>query len=375
MPNEPEREIEKTLRACAQQRREAMGASTTMHPATRKLLQGEVARTYPAGRGDTGSQTFRFSWPRLMAVVGAIILLGWVGSVFLLGSGKAKYQLAKNESESALKNAPVFATPNAPADKSKDAAAAASDFEDHGLGIAESAARELKKELPSTNLNAISAAKPMSVPALSVPSVSYDRNTRGGSIAVDSSNTSGNAATLQFASVNEPIAAQRSAGSLTTPRVLNSFRVEQTGDQIKVVDGDGSIYTGYVEKAEASAKTPLSRAENKSRRFGDVIMNSAGLAGAATNTSPAQMPQSYFFRVSGTNLTSRQELVFSGHFAGVATVAAASPPPSANGAVSSDLSVEPTPAPLQLLNCRVTGQAVIGGTNQVEINAQATTNR
>ena len=395
MSNEPEREIEKTLRASAQQRREAAGAPTTMHPATRKLLQGEVARTYATGRGDAGSKTFRFSWPRLMAVVGAIILLGWVGSVFLLRSSKApfEYQLAKNKSESTLKTSPAYATPNAPADKSKDAASAApgsslnqngivtetlrqhsNNFEDFGTGISESAARDLKKELPSPNLDALVAAKPMSVPALSVPSVSYDGTTPGGSITTDSSNTSSNVATLQFASVNQPNAAQRSAGSLATPRALNSFRVEQTGDQIRVVDGDGSIYAGYVEKAEASAKTPASLDENKSRQLGEVMKNSVRLAGTATNASLAQMTQSYFFRVSGTNLTLHQELIFSGHFVGVATVPIASPSPLANGAVSSDLSAEPAPAPLQLLNCRVTGRAVIGSTNQMEINAQATTN-
>ena len=41
---EPERDIEKTLRAYAKKRREEAGAPAEMHPATRRLLQGEVAR-------------------------------------------------------------------------------------------------------------------------------------------------------------------------------------------------------------------------------------------------------------------------------------------------------------------------------------------
>ena len=41
---EPEREIEKQLRAYAKERREQAGAPIELHPATRKLLQGEAAR-------------------------------------------------------------------------------------------------------------------------------------------------------------------------------------------------------------------------------------------------------------------------------------------------------------------------------------------
>ena len=46
MPNEPEREIEKTLKAYAAQRRAQGGATPPLHPAARNLLQGEAARAY-----------------------------------------------------------------------------------------------------------------------------------------------------------------------------------------------------------------------------------------------------------------------------------------------------------------------------------------
>ncbi len=41
-----ERPIEKLLRRYAKKRRDAAGAPTGLHPATRRLLQGEVARQY-----------------------------------------------------------------------------------------------------------------------------------------------------------------------------------------------------------------------------------------------------------------------------------------------------------------------------------------
>ncbi len=45
MANEPQRDIEQDLQAYKQRRREQAGAPLELHPSTRKMLQGEVART------------------------------------------------------------------------------------------------------------------------------------------------------------------------------------------------------------------------------------------------------------------------------------------------------------------------------------------
>src|SRR5712664_201477 len=51
MSTEPERDIEKTLKAYAKKRREEAGAPLEMHPATRRLLQGEVTRRRTRNQG------------------------------------------------------------------------------------------------------------------------------------------------------------------------------------------------------------------------------------------------------------------------------------------------------------------------------------
>ena len=51
---EPERKIEKLLRAYAKKRRAQAGDPLTLHPATRRLLQGEVARRKPKPGDDGG---------------------------------------------------------------------------------------------------------------------------------------------------------------------------------------------------------------------------------------------------------------------------------------------------------------------------------
>ena len=88
MSNEPSKRIERLLRKWARHRRDAAGAGWPVHPATRRLLQGEVARTLGArgaARAATGAGAGRgwlaLFWPRLVwgGVGLALIALVWVG--------------------------------------------------------------------------------------------------------------------------------------------------------------------------------------------------------------------------------------------------------------------------------------------------------
>jgi hypothetical protein len=104
MPDEPNKNIEEQLKTWAQKRREEAGAPLELHPATRKLLQDEVARTFakPAGEPRTGAPWWKVLWPRL-AVVGSICaLLVIVFGLLLPVASKSKtksMQLAKQESK------------------------------------------------------------------------------------------------------------------------------------------------------------------------------------------------------------------------------------------------------------------------------------
>ena len=74
---EPERPIEKLLRACARKRRDEAGPPFELHPATRRWLQGEVARRFgrlhpaPGRLGRSG----RWFWPKLAWGLGVITVL------------------------------------------------------------------------------------------------------------------------------------------------------------------------------------------------------------------------------------------------------------------------------------------------------------
>ena len=92
---EPERKIEKLLRAFAKKRRADADDSPKLHPATRRMLQVEVARRYaetPAEDSVSLWQFFRQQWAFLLSFA-LVIFFG--ATLFLPALGKAKYK-AKN---------------------------------------------------------------------------------------------------------------------------------------------------------------------------------------------------------------------------------------------------------------------------------------
>ncbi len=87
MPNEPEQTIEQVLHAYAHKRQAEAGAPLELHPATRQLLQGEVARTLakPVNEAPSRFQFLLAAWPRL--AFGGAIFATLVFVMVLLQSG------------------------------------------------------------------------------------------------------------------------------------------------------------------------------------------------------------------------------------------------------------------------------------------------
>ncbi len=83
MPSDPHQRIEEWLRAYAEQRREQAGAPFELHPATRRMLQGEAARVR-VRQAQTKRRRFwsgPLFWPRLSLAFSAAVLasvLAWI---------------------------------------------------------------------------------------------------------------------------------------------------------------------------------------------------------------------------------------------------------------------------------------------------------
>jgi hypothetical protein len=134
-----------------------------------------------------------------------------------------------------------------------------------------------------------------------------------------------------MAAAAPPVAQPSSAGSLGTKQqfsqqsalqsfrnnvqvsqsanVLNTFQVQQQGSEIRVLDADGSTYTGKIEQLANSTEldsriTARRDAAKQTRRYAAKV--------APENESAA--PQSYF-RATGFNVSLKKTLVFEGNYA------------------------------------------------------------
>jgi hypothetical protein len=158
-----------------------------------------------------------------------------------------------------------------------------------------------------------------------------------------------------------------------TPAVLASFQVEQTGSQLRIVDGDGSVYSGYLQPAGAklgrrAVRTEAPAVAESRRAPGAPLARSTGFGPEADRLTSL----SYTFRVTGTNRSLNRKIVFTGNLL-TATNPAFSPPALTNqgpgGVLERYQAVPAQPAPLPLLNSRISGKVVIGADKPVEINA------
>ena len=157
------------------------------------------------------------------------------------------------------------------------------------------------------------------------------------------------------------------------PNVLSSFQLVRNGRQIRVVDADNSVYDGAIEPAPAEETTkralPLQTTATELKKN---IEPELKRSVAAATADEALAAQSAFFRVAGTNRTLNQLVVFEGNF--IATTNQANEivvgarllrDQSAAAAGRQSLSQRAQQTATGLIR----GQATIGSSNRIEINA------
>jgi hypothetical protein len=170
------------------------------------------------------------------------------------------------------------------------------------------------------------------------------------------------AASQLFNRLDAPADEKRALGLLSAPApVLVSFRLEQNGSKLRVVDADGSVYTGAVQLAEeATPPAAVVAASPKNR----------AAAAPPANAAAESSVQNYFFRVAGTNRNLNQNVVFSGNLIPLTNTPF---PPSNAGAIGGALRTgrraPVAPEPSIFSNSRISGRAVIGTDKEIEVNA------
>jgi len=495
MANEPERPIEKLLRDAARTRRDEAGAPMELHPATRRLLQGEVARTFakPGHKPRSLAEMLSQLWPRFAWSVAIFAVLVVAGYILLPvpGKGRPEALLAKNESMSRAvpakqplppppaAAATVPASP-APAVESNPSAVALADTAPPAparaarqLGavrqplakdsLAAPADREAKEQPPPAAVLGLAnrnktlgadlaasggrlaqapagtangayqrqsgfAGKPVPAPSEPVapvaPAPAPTTFAAASAVATDESKrlAADKAEQLSFnyksppavASANRPKSSSAETDgllkSVAEPRtetgsgsaaqwftqaapgtkakksladkaasahpVLASFQVQQAGRDLRIVDGDGSVYIGYLQIAETARRQGSAKAEApaaaQAYRAPERVLEERA---AASRDADQQPMQTYFFRVTGTNRSLSKIVVFTGNLLAATNLTLPLPPGtnlSFGGGLGGFQNLPTQQGRLPLLNSRISGKVVVGNDKAVEVNALPT---
>lgn len=351
--------MEKLLREYAQQRRASFGPPMELHPADRRLLQGEVIRRR---RGGAGSWLRSFvqslgNKPVWVAGGATVITLAVVTSMALLGTGRDRRQtmtetksLAVRESVQEPTPLPAVVPHEAPAaaDSSTQLAsvppAAAQETRKPALlrryGLAPSAVPSAKNDntLNDTGVAGTQPGKPLEGVAGRGVTLSDRMALAATSEAIPAAETTAPSVPIQSVSgFSETAPATDSAttgkgvGSTrdqmtgtgaysfgvalrdTAPAVLKSFLVEPMGRQLRIVDNDGSVYLGEWENPEPTQDAPAAR-----RALGGRAAGGGGSLAKKVKAEVLAPPDAgRRFRVEGTNVTLGQRVLFTGSLVGL----------------------------------------------------------
>jgi len=403
MPDEPNKRMDELLKSYAKKRREEAGAPLEMHPATRKMLQAEVAKLAEQAEETTAESqlwTTLLRQARPVLAVGAVVaVLVVIGIVWVQLRAPSPMEMAKNEERAQasatasvdgtgvesggttleLQMDQLEAVPEkkvaelnddlAPAPASDVRGAlptlrgslqrpepevAKSDANGNALGNGsvfgmadkDAAAAEGEK-LAFKSATRPASPAPTAPPPLAAPSEEQGELIAGFS-RLDAPRQ---AAGQRFNRVGPRAAAAAGKESAGFENVLNSFTLAQEGDRVFIRDEDGSTYEGRI----IAAPRDSARMEEKAKR--ELGASEAKTAAAArTRQAGEQANITNFFFVTGTNLNLNKVVVFEGNF----LIA----PQSAATLGTADLSGEK-----QGIDSRIQGRARIGGGNEIQIEA------
>ena len=378
---EPERKIEKWLRAYAKKRRGQAGP-VKLHPATRRLLQSEIARTTPKPDDEDDSvslwEVLRQQWAFLLAFA-LCVFLGATMLYIPLAASKKKTELSvamnstNNIAAAPMMNPATGLALPSPAPPAPPSPTVASASDEPAVAMAPPPPGPTEAPASEGTLMARSQAK-----------------------SEQTSETR-----LAYKGLRNVF--QNAAGPSQASPILANFEVQQNGNAIRVVDGDGSVYEGSLELATQQAinKTlsPQDQTQAVQNRF---MQNSASVAAGLPSQSIAlarngfELAQNYFFRVHGTNRTTKQTIEFTGNLLANAAMATNMTQALAdNNSVSGTVTAsgggggggggggsfggfggamrekETTNqfAQLPWSSLRISGMAVVNHTNQIQINA------
>jgi hypothetical protein len=342
MASDPKKPIAQMLEALAKARRAEFGDDAKMPNPMRARLHEEIARTGAAEDEHVESRESwltRF-WPRVTvaAALATLIVLVpailWNRSHPLADSGElalrdraagaadelnsavpAKDTLAKAPAESATEatvnladNSQIKVEPAATPASAAEALASSTRVE-QGRGVIESPS-ELAKGFADKKIAAAETQVAPAAPAVGADSKTKTNTTAGAARPVAQPSSAGTPATTQqFAQQSAVQSFRNNAQVSPSANVLNTFQVQQQGNEIRVLDADGSTYTGKIEQSAKGAEL-----DARITARPDAAKQARSYAAKAVGKTESAAPQSYF-RATGYNVSLKKTLVFEGNYA------------------------------------------------------------
>ncbi len=155
-----------------------------------------------------------------------------------------------------------------------------------------------------------------------------------------------------------------------TPPVLMNFKVEQAGRDLRVVDGDGSVYRGVVDEENTLYKQISERQQQKLMLANESRFKFQTPKQADDLTARKQQDAEayYLYRVEGTNRTLNQNVVFTWNFVDTNALASGNLNYQ-NTARKLDATKLPSQFPALLQNSLINGRAQFGEGREIEVNA------
>jgi len=395
MPPDPKKPIEELLEASAQARRAEFGAAPEMPNPMRARLHDEVAHLNREKQPRERRSWLAVLWPQISIATAVAAVLVTAGVLWLghrSDSGNENVQLAMRapasaQPEAALKSldaanevvAQSKSTPDEASELTLPAAASvAGSLADNTTATqppdtdgrtdggatalqkfgevaippaapAEPVYAEKAKELEARPRDAVQAP----VVAANAPQKNLaDADAAGGSSFRNQKTETANFQ-QRFSQTARGQALRSNAKLKQAANVLNTFQVEQNGREIRLVDEDGSTYTGKLEAAGPDAAR--SRAEAKTTAAAPPAARSAVMREKDSSATENEL----YFRAVGYNASLKKQVVFEGNYI--------APPPVTGQKSASDLKKdEQAPA-------RIVGKAKVPGEAPVEVDAIAIT--
>ena len=366
MSLEPKKPIEGLLEATARARRSQFGADPKMPNPMRTQLHNEIARLARDDEPRQSQHWFRILWPRLAFTTASALILVSISTLWWWH----EHQTSNSDMMKLARKEPAREAPPPEKVLEQGAAAVAAPAEPAfaDSNAAASAPAEAAKDADALRRFAEATIAPTTAPMSdglvaggnkTDQPLLADKSLAPKEVKPTAPATASFAQTRQMTNFRQQFskdtANQEFRSRLKqTANILNEFQVEKSDHEIRLVDADGSTYSG---KLEPLAQNDARSVYNQKKNYKAPSSRAAPTFDEKAQSANAE----YYFRATGYNTSLKKSLVFEGNYVAPSEVAQKKVAKSKTESEERD----------EEASARITGVAKVHGESPVQIDAVA----